>query len=66
MEQAFSAGGSILDETRSRLSPESLEIQACVDDWTRAEYRQQEMEKNEEEEFNYTTDSSAVASNEDD
>ena len=66
VEQAFSAGGSILDETRSRLSPESLEIQACVDDWTRAEYRQQEMEKDEEEEFNYTTDSSAVASNEDD
>ncbi|KAK2641537.1 hypothetical protein Ddye_023300 [Dipteronia dyeriana] len=26
------------------LSPESIQVQVCVDDWTNAEYRQQEME----------------------
>ena len=52
VEQAFSASGSILDEIRSRLSLESQEIQARVGNWTKAEYRQQDMEKDEEEELN--------------
>ena len=42
VEQAFSAGGSILDETRSSMSPESLEAQACLDDWCKANRRIQE------------------------
>ncbi|EFH61806.1 hypothetical protein ARALYDRAFT_479822, partial [Arabidopsis lyrata subsp. lyrata] len=49
VERAFSMGGQILDETRSRMSPDSLEAQACLDDWTRAEYRQQEFLRENEE-----------------
>ncbi|KAK2636377.1 hypothetical protein Ddye_031169 [Dipteronia dyeriana] len=44
VEQEFSAGGNILDAKRSLLSPESIQVQVCVDDWTKAGYRQQEME----------------------
>ncbi|KAK2634388.1 hypothetical protein Ddye_029180 [Dipteronia dyeriana] len=44
VEQEFSAGGNILDARRSLLSPESIQVQVCVDDWTKAGYRQQEME----------------------
>ena len=43
VEQEFSAGGNILDERRSCLTPKSLQIQVCVDDWTKAQYRQQEL-----------------------
>ncbi|KAK2646094.1 hypothetical protein Ddye_021289 [Dipteronia dyeriana] len=44
VEQEFSAGGNILDPRRSVLCPQSLEAQACVDDWTKAKFRQQELE----------------------
>ncbi|KAI9154601.1 hypothetical protein LWI28_028654 [Acer negundo] len=44
VEQEFSAGGNILEPRRSVMSPQSLEMQACVDDWTKAEYRQQELQ----------------------
>ncbi|KAK2638505.1 hypothetical protein Ddye_026300 [Dipteronia dyeriana] len=44
VEQEFSAGGNILDPKRSVLCPQSLEAQACVDDWTKAKFRQQELE----------------------
>ncbi|KAK2638850.1 hypothetical protein Ddye_026645 [Dipteronia dyeriana] len=44
VEQEFSAGGNILDARRSLLSPESIQVQVCFDDWTKAGYRQQEME----------------------
>ncbi|KAK3218131.1 hypothetical protein Dsin_012101 [Dipteronia sinensis] len=40
VEQQFSAGGNILDPKRSLMSPKSLQIQACVEDWTKAQYRQ--------------------------
>ncbi|KAK2635878.1 hypothetical protein Ddye_030670 [Dipteronia dyeriana] len=43
VEQEFSAGGNILDPRRSVLCPQSLEAQACVDDWTKAKFRQQEL-----------------------
>ena len=39
VEQQFSAGGNILDATRSSMSPDSIEAQAChastwrVDTW---------------------------------
>ncbi|KAK2645995.1 hypothetical protein Ddye_021190 [Dipteronia dyeriana] len=39
VEQEFSAGGNILDARRSLLSPESNQVQVCVDDWTKAGYR---------------------------
>ena len=44
VEQEFSAGENILDPRRSAMSPQSLEIQACVNDWTKAKYRQQELQ----------------------
>ncbi|KAK2648334.1 hypothetical protein Ddye_015823 [Dipteronia dyeriana] len=44
VEQEFSVGGNILVARRSLLSPESIQVQVCVDDWTKAGYRQQEME----------------------
>ncbi|KAK0586135.1 hypothetical protein LWI29_001618 [Acer saccharum] len=37
--------GNILDEKRSCLTPKALQIQVCVDDWTKAEYRQQEIDQ---------------------
>ncbi|KAK2638074.1 hypothetical protein Ddye_025869, partial [Dipteronia dyeriana] len=43
VEREFSAGGNILDPRRSVLCPQSLEAQACVDDWTKAKFRQQEL-----------------------
>ncbi|KAK2661657.1 hypothetical protein Ddye_000231 [Dipteronia dyeriana] len=44
VEQEFCAGGNILDPRRPVLCPQSLEAQACVDDWTKAKFRQQELE----------------------
>ncbi|KAI9165047.1 hypothetical protein LWI28_006596 [Acer negundo] len=38
------SGGNILEPRRSVMSPQSLEMQACVDDWTKAKYRQQELQ----------------------
>ena len=39
VEQEFNAGGNMLDATRSFLS------QACLDNWTKAQYRQQEIDQ---------------------
>ena len=56
-EQEFSAGGSILDETRSSMAPELLEVQTCMDDWSSATLRQQEIQRDENEDlFDFTTD----------
>ncbi|KAK3218867.1 hypothetical protein Dsin_012837 [Dipteronia sinensis] len=44
VEQEFSAGGNILEPRRSVICPQTLEAQACLDDWTKAKYRQQEIE----------------------
>ena len=38
-----------MDETRSNMTPESLEIQTCVDDWTRATIRDQEMKRDDDD-----------------
>ncbi|KAK3205551.1 hypothetical protein Dsin_019597 [Dipteronia sinensis] len=51
VEQQFSAGGNILDPKRSLMSPKSLQIQACVEYWTKAQYRQQEMDQEEPYDF---------------
>ena len=32
VEQQFSAGGNILDPSRSSMSPDSIEVQSCLDD----------------------------------
>ena len=49
VEQAFSAGGNILDETRSNMTPESLEVQAFVDYWTKAAIRDQEFKRDDDD-----------------
>ena len=35
VEQAFSARGSILDQTHSSMPPKLVKAQACLDDWTK-------------------------------
>ena len=42
VEQAFSMGGNILEDRRSRLKPDTLEAQTCLDDWCKAKRREQE------------------------
>ena len=46
-----------MDDTRSSMTPESVEAQACVDDWSKAEMRDQEIvrQTNEDEFFDDTT-----------
>ena len=56
VEQTFSAGGNILDERRSTLSPDSLEAQALLDDWTRAEKRIQGMQLSDDEVEDFDTE----------
>ena len=64
VEQTFSSGGNILDPKRSRLAPDALEAQVCVDDWSRAFQRTQDQlhsSSSENEEFfdgAYTTNTS--------
>ena len=54
VEQEFSARKNVLDPKRSCLSPDSLEAQVLVEDWTKAKYKQQEMEYQQfEEELTY-------------
>ena len=45
MEQQFNAGGNILDAICSSMSPDSIEVQACLDDWTKTQFWQQELEQ---------------------
>ncbi|KAK2652605.1 hypothetical protein Ddye_012461 [Dipteronia dyeriana] len=45
VEQEFSVVGNILDARCSLLSPESIQVQVFVDDWTKAQNRQQELEQ---------------------
>ncbi|KAL2933057.1 putative AC9 transposase, partial [Bienertia sinuspersici] len=40
-ESTFSAGRRVLDEKRSRLSSESIEMCACKKDWDQAQKRTQ-------------------------
>ena len=61
VEQAFSAGGDILDDSRYSMTPESLEAQACLDDWTRAERRAQEVMRPDSEQL-YDVDTDTTAS----
>ncbi|KAK3212000.1 hypothetical protein Dsin_016706 [Dipteronia sinensis] len=51
VEQQFSTGGNILNPTRSLMSPKSLQMQACVEDWKNAQYRQQEIDQEEQYDF---------------
>ncbi|KAK3211844.1 hypothetical protein Dsin_016550 [Dipteronia sinensis] len=45
VEQEFSTGGNILDARCSLLSPESIQVKVCVDDWIKAQNRQQELKQ---------------------
>ncbi|KAK3222106.1 hypothetical protein Dsin_009131 [Dipteronia sinensis] len=52
VEQQFSVSGNILDPRHSLMSPKSLKMQACVvEDWTKAQYRQQEIDQEEPYDF---------------
>ncbi|KAK3195654.1 hypothetical protein Dsin_026964 [Dipteronia sinensis] len=64
VEQQFSAGGNILDPIRSLMSPKSLQMQFCVEDWTKAQYRQQEIDQ--EESYDFFKDDQPVESRKDD
>ncbi|KAK3221537.1 hypothetical protein Dsin_008562 [Dipteronia sinensis] len=67
VEQQFSAGGNILDPKRSLMSPKSLQIQACVEDWTKAQYRQQEIDQDDQDEpFHFFKDDQPAESRTDD
>ena len=37
IDQAFSMRDNILEDRRSRLKPETLEAQTCLDDWYKAD-----------------------------
>jgi hypothetical protein len=62
VERAFSAGGNILDDTRSSMNPESLEAQTCMEDWVKASLRQQEYvrEQSDDDFFELTTDGTST------
>ena len=49
-ESAFSAGRRVLDEKRSRLTPESIQICVCKKDWDQAERRTQGLKQDEDDE----------------
>ena len=51
MEQEFSVDGNILEARCLLLSPKSIQIQACVDDLTKAQNRQQEIDQEESYDF---------------
>ncbi|KAL2930923.1 putative AC transposase [Bienertia sinuspersici] len=44
-ESAFSAGRSVLDEKRSRLSSESIEMCVCKKDWDQARREHKDLKK---------------------
>ncbi|KAL5840248.1 hypothetical protein ACOSQ4_012856 [Xanthoceras sorbifolium] len=68
VEQEFSAGGNVLDERRALLSPDSIQIQVCVDDWTKATYQQQELDlvSDENDFFDTNEDTTATEGTSDD
>ena len=51
MKQAFSVGESILNQTHSSMSLESVEAQACLDDWTKIALRKQKIVREKNEDF---------------
>ena len=55
-----------MDEHRSRLAPESVEMQAYIADWTKAQYRQQEIDRNNESEFFNDGDTTGTGMSSDD
>ena len=47
-EQAFSTAGRIIEERRTCLTPEMVEVLTCVKDWEHADLRMQHQMENEE------------------
>ena len=45
VEQQFSAGGNILDSSRSSINLNLIEVQTCLDNWTKIEFRQQGLDQ---------------------
>ena len=46
VESAFSVGGNVLDDRRSRLSGQNMEATMLLDDWCSADIRDQELDWN--------------------
>ena len=63
-ERAFSASGRVLDDRRTRLKPETLEMCVCYKDWLDAEHRAQDQtyEANDNDDTDATSTSSTQAS----
>ncbi|KAK3222731.1 hypothetical protein Dsin_009756 [Dipteronia sinensis] len=55
VEQEFSADGNILD-AHLLLSPKSIQMQACIDDWTNAQNMQQEIDQAANELYDFFKD----------
>ena len=47
-EQAFSTASRIIEERRTCLTPEMVEVLTCVKDWERADLRMQHQMENED------------------
>ncbi|KAK3212671.1 hypothetical protein Dsin_017377, partial [Dipteronia sinensis] len=66
VEQEFSFGGNILDGRCSLLIPQSIQMQACVDDWTKSQNRQQEIDQGAHAPYDFIKDDQPAASGTDD
>ena len=62
VEQAFSLEGNILEIRRSSLHPSTLEATTCINDWTRADLRQQEDAPDEFEDLFDNVSASGIGS----
>ncbi|KAK3204242.1 hypothetical protein Dsin_018288 [Dipteronia sinensis] len=65
-EQEFSTDGNILDARRSLLSPQSIQMQVCADDWTKAQNRQQEIDQDAHASYDFFKDDQLAESGTDD
>ena len=45
VEQEFSASDNILDANRLSMSPDLIEAQDCLNDWTKVEFQQLELDE---------------------
>ncbi|KAK3204376.1 hypothetical protein Dsin_018422 [Dipteronia sinensis] len=66
VEQEFSACGNILDTRRSFLSPQSIQMQASIDDWNKTHNIQKEIDQDAHAPYDFFRDDQPVASGTDD
>ena len=51
VKQQFRVVGNILNATCSFMSLDSVEAKVCLDDWTKAQYRQQKIDQEQTYEY---------------